>query len=422
MNGLAADMDRPLPASRVFTNRVRRVSTIVVPVAAVVAVLMLLPGWISPTLARARIRTALVQAGSIEAVLTASGTVVPEIEQALSSPVDARLLRLLKRPGAEVNEGEPVAELDLTESRLALEKITGNLAITDNRQHQARLELDRSLSDLDARIERKALDVEILEQKATAGQRLFEQGLASQQQAADSRLAARQSAIELAQLRRERADAQRSTDLQSEGLSLERAALTKEAAAARRTLDLATTRANRSGIVTWILSQEGTMVRRGDVIARIADLGSFRVDASVPDVNGIRIRTGMPVSVRAPGAALRGHVASVSPTIENGQARFTVALDTPSHPALRPSLGVETLVVTDQRLRTRIVAQGPYTDSTGARGQVFVVHGDRAVRTDVQFGLRGYDTLEVIRGLQEGDEVIISDMRDYLHLAEVRIR
>ena len=51
---------------------------------------------------------------------------VPELERALSSPVDAKLLRLLKRPGAAVRSGEPVAELDLTESRLAIEKLAGH--------------------------------------------------------------------------------------------------------------------------------------------------------------------------------------------------------------------------------------------------------------------------------------------------------
>ena len=57
------------------------------------------PGWISPSVSRARLRTARVDAGPIEAVISASGTVLPEIEEVLSSPVDARVLRILERPG-----------------------------------------------------------------------------------------------------------------------------------------------------------------------------------------------------------------------------------------------------------------------------------------------------------------------------------
>ena len=48
-----------------------------------------------------------------------------------------------------------------------------------------------------------------------------------------------------------------------------------------------------------------------------------------------------------------------------------------------------------------------------------MVRGDQAVRTPIALGLVSFDDYEVVSGLVEGDEVIISDMRDYLHLAQV---
>jgi len=414
-------MDRPLTDTERRRNRLRGGVKVALPVAAAAVVLILLPGWMRPTVERTRIRTAIVQSGAIEAVITASGTVVPEIERALSSPVDAKLLRLLKRPGAPVRTGEPVAELDLTESRLALEKLAGSLAITDNKQSQARLALDRSLADLDARIERKGLEAESLARKAAASQQLAEQGLASQQQLGDAQLAARQATIEVAQLRRERADAQRSTDLQSAGLSLERASLAKEAAAARRTLDLATTRSDSDGIITWILPQEGTLVHRGEVIARVADLSSFRIDAQVSDVHSGRIRAGMPVNVIANDVTLHGSISEVQPNVENDVIRFAVTLDERSHAALRPNMRVDVLVVTDRRPNTLTVRQGQFV--TGAdSADVFVIRNGRAHRITAQFGLRGFDAIEVASGLTEGDEVILSDMKEYQHLEQLEVR
>ena len=414
-------MDRPLATSHVRHNRARQIAQVAAPLLALVTVIILLPGWMRPELTRARIRTAIVQVGPIEAVITASGTVVPEIERALSSPVDAKLLRLLKQPGAAVKTGEPVAELDLTESQLALERIAGTLAITDNKQDQARLELDRALSDLDARIERKTLEAEILEQKAVTNQRLAEQGLASQQQLGDARLAARQAAIEVAQLKRERIDAKRSNDLQAEGLSLERTSLTKEAAVARRTLDLATTRADRDGIVTWILRQEGTLVHRGEVIARIADLSSFRIDATASDVHSGRIRAGMPVNVAINDTTLRGSIADVQPRIENNVVRFAVTLDERTHPVLRPNMRVDVYVVTDRRGKTLTVRQGQFVSGSD-RADVYVVRDGQAHRVAVAFGLRGADDIEITSGLAEGDEVVLSDMRDYQHLERLEVR
>jgi hypothetical protein len=50
------------------------------------------------------------------------------------------------------------------------------------------------------------------------------------------------------------------------------------------------------------------------------------------------------------------------------------------------------------------------------------VRGDRAVRVPVTLGLAGIDDVEVLSGLSESDEIIISDMRDYAHLSEVALR
>jgi HlyD family secretion protein len=394
---------------------------VMLPVAAVAALIALLPGWMRPTLARARVRTAVVEAGPIEAVITAAGTVMPEVERILSSPVEARLLRLLKRPGSRVTIGDPVAELDLGDSQLAFDRIAASLSAAENKQSQARLALVTSLADIDARIERKALDLEMLESKATSSAQLSQEGLVSSQALADARLAAKAAAIELAQLRRERANAERTAALQAEGLSLERAALLKEANAARRTIELATMRSDRDGVVTWALTQEGALVRRGEVVARVADLRSFRVDATIADVHSGRIRAGVPVNVMAGETPLAGAIAEVSPAVEQNVIAFRVQLHDSSHAALRPQLRVDVHVVTERKPRTLRVRQGPF--ATGPdRVEAFVVRGNRAVRTTVGLGVRGADDVEVVSGLAEGDEVVISDMRDYLHLSELEVR
>lgn len=208
--------------------------------------------------------------------------------------------------------------------------------------------------------------------------------------------------------------------MQLEGLALERGSIDKEAAQARRLLDLSTTKSDRDGVLTWVLSQEGALVRKGDVIARIADLTSFRVAGTVSDVHAGRLRTGMPAIVRVNDLDLQGTVSEVFPTVENGVLRFTVALADPSNAALRPSLRTDVLVITDRKPRGLRVRRGPFADNDAR--QAFVVRGDRAVRVPIQVGVAGADDIEITSGVSEGDEIIISDMKDYLHLTEVRIK
>ena len=129
----------------------------------------------------------------------------------------------------------------------------------------------------------------------------------------------------------------------------------------------------------------------------------------------------MPVTVTVNDAMLTGRISAVLPSVENDVVRFTVALDDRSHPALRPNMRVDVHVITDRKPRARIVTLGPFAGGS-ERADVFVIHGRRAIRTAVQFGLRGAERIEILSGLNDGDEVVVSDMRDYLHLTELEVR
>jgi HlyD family secretion protein len=413
-------VDRPLSDEIQRSDRRRRVMQSGAPLVLVALVMVWLPGWMRPSIPRARLRFARVTAGPIEAAIMASGTVMPEVERVLSSPLDARVLRILVRPGAQLEIGTPVVELDTSESVLALDKIVKDLKVKENQQAQSRLALEKSLVDLAGRIEAKTLDLQAAQSRLDSNQQLFKESLLSREALRQSELSVKQAQIELAQLRGERDNAERATAVQLDGLSLERGALDKEAAQARRLLDLSTTKSDRRGVLTWVLSQEGALIRRGDVIARIADLSSFRVEGSVSDVHAGRLHPGMKAVVRVNDETLDGTISEVFPTVENGVIRFTVALAQSSHPSLRPSLRTDVLVITDRKVQTLRVKRGPFADSTVR--QVFVVRGDRAVRVPVTLGLAGIDDVEVLSGLNESDEIIISDMRDYAHLAEVALR
>ena len=98
------------------------------------------PDWIRPSVKRSQIRTARVDRGAIEAGISASGTVVPEFEAVLSSPIDARVIRILKQTGAVVSVGDPIIELDMSNSQLELERINQKLELKQNEQAKTQLE------------------------------------------------------------------------------------------------------------------------------------------------------------------------------------------------------------------------------------------------------------------------------------------
>jgi HlyD family secretion protein len=383
--------------------------------------LVWLPGLVRPSISRASVRTAVADAGPIEAVITATGTVVPELEQVVSSPVDARVLRILKRPGARLEKGDPLVTLDISETQLAVDKLGQDLAIKQNQQARTRLSLEKSLIDLNGQVEVKTLQLASLRSQLARDRQLTADGLLSQELLKKSELAVSQAQIELTQLEGSRENARIANRTEVEGLGLEMSKLHQEQREARRLLDLATPRADRAGVLTWALTQEGVAIRKGDVIARLADLGSFRVEATVSDVHAGRLAAGLPVTVKVNDDTLEGTVAAVLPTIQNGAMTLQVALKDPSSALLRSNLRVDAGIVTASKPRVVRIRRGPFASGEGVQ-QVFVIRGDRAVRTPVELGLSSFDQFEVVRGLVPGDEAIISDMNDYTRLKEVRIR
>jgi HlyD family secretion protein len=149
--------------------------------------------------------------------------------------------------------------------------------------------------------------------------------------------------------------------------------LAKEQALSARQLDLATTKADRGGVLTWVVDEEGSSVRKGDVLARVADLTTFRVQATLSDVHAQRVALGMPARVKlSETATLDGTVASILPTIKDGVMTLYVALDEKSSPLLRANLRADVFVVTDRRASALRVRRGPFATAAG-RQDVFVV-------------------------------------------------
>lgn len=414
-------MDRPLDSSFLrqrLASRGLRVGAIVLLSA---VTLVGARSLMNPSVGRGRLRIAVVDEGPIEATVMASGTVLPESEQVVSSPIDARVVSILRRAGARVAADEPILTLDDSEPALALEKLKQNLSLKGNEQARARIDLAGTLASMGSQVEIKKLQLETFDASAERNRKLFLEGLVSEEVFRQAKLDAARTRLELAQVGEARSLALRSAAAQEDSLRLEMDTLKKEVQGAERQIRLATARATRPGVVTWVLPDAGASVRRGDVLARVADLSSYRVEATVADVHATSLRAGLPAVVSVNGAKLTGTVARVLPTVQNGAISVDISLDDRSNPVLKPSLRAEVELVLDRKAKAVRVPRGNFP-GTGHAPAVFVVRGDVAVRTAVTFGISNADSWEVLAGLSPGDAVILSDMTDYQHLQKVKIR
>jgi HlyD family secretion protein len=415
-------MDREIDSKINRVKWIRRFAMIAALILIIATIAIWGPGWIRPSVHRSRIRTARVDLGPIQTSITSTGTVVPEFEQVISSPIDARVIRILKRPGDSLLIGMPIVELDVSASRLVLEKADQSISLKQNQQARNRLELSQSLIRLQSQMEIKRLELQSLEARAGQNQKLFDDGLVSEDDVRRAELEANKARTELKQLKDSIENSELTAKAQLEGLAMEMAILQKERAAAERELNLATAKSDRNGVLTWVVAEEGSTLRKGDIIARIADLRSFRVDATVSDVHAGMLKAGMPAEVKiGDTASLTGRIDTILPTIENGIMAFQIGLDDKTSHLLRSNLRVDVLIITGRKETALRLKKGPALTGGGTR-EVFVIRGNVAVRTPARLGLASFDTVEVEQGLMDGDEAIISDVSDIEHLKEVSIK
>jgi len=414
-------MDRPIDPFYKRKQFIKQSIRIAIILAVILAVFIWVPGWIQPSISKNRIRTAKVDSGPIEATISASGTVVPEFEQILTSPIDTRVIKILKRAGTELRKGDQIVSLDVTELALALEKVNEELALKQNRQAQLKLDLERTLNDLQSQLQVKKLRMEFLNSSAEQQKRLFEIGAGSKEQVRQAKLEEEIAAIELMQLENSIQNTRHSLQAQQEGLVLETKILQNEKTKIQGQLILASTKAERDGVLSWVVSSEGATIRKGEVVARIADLNTFRVQATVSDVHATRLAAGLLVKAKINDDYLAGSVSNVLPTIENGIITLLIDLEDKSSRLLRSNLRVEVFIITANKEKTLRMKKGAFVSGEGTH-EVFVVRDNVAVKTTVRLGISSFDAYEVVDGLAEGDEVIISDMRDYAHLKEVKVK
>lgn len=412
-------MDREIAPEARQKRVVQRVVVSLIALAAVVFFFAATVQWLRPSLDARKIQSARVERGSIAATLEANGTVVPLVEQVVSSPVEARVLRVGRRAGDRVKAGDELLTLDTSESRLEAARLDDRVAQKQSSSVELQLRLDETIATLRAQIEQRKLDAQIVHYSADQKARLRSEGLIAEQDALAAGALAKKADIELRQLDEALARAIRSRDVQLAASRADVAMTQREREESRRKLELAMLRADRDGILTSIVGEVGATVRRGDVLARIADLSAYRVEASISDVHAAKLSAGMRARVTLDGAVLDGTIESVDPRIVSGVVKFFVTLDQPSHARLRNNLRVDVAVITGTRSDTLVVRRGALARTNDRHA--FVIRGDEAVRVPVRFGLAGSDAIEILEGVSEGDEVVISDVSEYEDVKSVRL-
>jgi HlyD family secretion protein len=377
--------------------------------------------YVKPTLSRSGVITAVAETGDMENTISASGEVLPEFEAILTSPINASIQQVALDAGKKVTPGASILTLDKSAAETDYERQKFQLDTKLSEIKKLRLDLDKSFYDIKSNDDIKQLRINNLADAVEIAKRLFQAGGGTRESIEQAELSLKVALLEKKQLENEIANKQKTMQIEIREAELAADIQKNNLAELQRKLNLADIVATRAGVITWINKNIGATVREGDPLARIADLGSFKIVGSVSDSYLDQLHSGMPVVIRINDARLRGEIVNVQPSVQNNVIKFDVRLDDVNNKLLRPNMKVDVFPVTEQHTHVLRVANGPAFKGAGPQ-DIFVINHGVAQKRRVRTGLVNFDYVEVLDGLKPGDVVIVSNMSDYNNTNEVEIK
>jgi len=415
-------MDRELAPELVAQSRRKNWLIVTIILVILVGGLIWFKNILKTSVEAARIRTAIAQTGPVENTISATGEVIPAYEQIVTSPIRASIRQVLLTPGTRVRPGQPILELDKSLTQIEYEKIADQLALKQNSIDQLRMKLNKDLYDADINDQIKSLTINKLKAEVSDAKRLLKVGGKTPEDVTRA-----ENLLQIAQLEKKQLENGLAYNRQSMSASLKESELQAQIEATNlkvlaHKLKQADILTDRAGVLTWVNEHVGSAVNEGEMLARLADLGSFRVDGSCSDIYADQVKVGQPVIVKVNDTSLRGQITQIKPAVQNNVIQFAVELDDNHHTSLRPNQKVEVFIVTNRVPQGIRVANGPAFKGKRKQFIYVLTSPNVATRREVELGLSSFDWVEIKSGLQPGEKVILTDLSEYEHLEQLTIK
>ena len=381
----------------------------------------------APSVDRATVWVDTVKRGQMLRQVRGSGTLVPEDIRWIPATTQGRVERILLRPGAQVTPNTVILELSnpdlqqaVKDAQLAYQSAQ---AAYENRKADLENQLltqESGVATIESNYKQALLELE-------ANEQLFKDNLIGALQVKRNRgqveeLKNRLS-IEKRRLEMTRNGIKSQLAPQEADISLRRAAAELQ----NRRLDDLRVKAGMDGVLQCVCSgptaqvEMGAQVGPGTNLARVANPTNLKAELRIAETQTKDIRIGQYAEVDTRNGVVKGKVSRIDPASSNGTVGVDVTLEGALPPGARPDLSVDGTIRLEE-LNDIIYVGRPAFGQENSSVSLFKVNAaGEAVRTTVKLGRSSVSTIEVVEGLQPGDQVILSDMSTWDDYQRVRL-
>lgn len=363
------------------------------------------------TISQAQLRFAKVRLGDLQRDVSVQGKVIAANSPTLFAP-SSGIVSLQIKAGNKVQEGQLLASIyspELTNMLSQEESINDQVAIEVGRH---RIQIKSSLLNNQQAIELALVNLEASKVEKNRAELSIQDSLISQRELEEKVAVFKRAdlayrhALQNNQLQKESME----FDLKSKQSQLERQEFV--VTDLRRQVANLTIISPTDGIIGSVNIREKDTVTLNTPLLTIIDLSVFEVEVKIPENYADDLGIGLKTEINFNGQTHMGEVTSISPEVFEGQVVGRIRFTQVDLVGLRQNQRVTARVLIESKENVLKVKRGAFVESGGGR-IAYVVNNQRATRRSIQLGARSLGEVEVLSGLEQGDEIIISSISQF---------
>ncbi len=360
---------------------------------------------------RSRLSIATVERGSFVRDIAADGQVVAAVSPTLYANA-LGTVNLKVHAGDTVSKGQVLAVIDSPDltAKLSQEEATAvGLRIDWQR---ASLDAEQKLLQLRDAFNQAQVDQKTAQRELDRSRKAYELGSYTELQAlkAEDSLEKAQFAFQQAKMNVESQPKQNRFEIDSKKALFDRQQFL--VADFKRQVDGLNVRSPVDGQIGQVQVADRASVAKDAPLLTVVDLSALEVEIKVTESFARDLRPGMTADLEGGGHHWAGSVSGVSPEVVGGQVTARLRFGAEKPAGLRQSQRLSVRILIDRRDNVLMVDRGSFIDQEGG-GFVYLVRGNIAERRPVHLGAASIAKVEILDGLEAGDQIVISGTDEF---------
>jgi len=377
----------------------------------------------APTLDRSTAVIETVKRGQMLLEVHGNGTLVPQVTRWVPAPADGRVEKIMIQAGVEVGAGTVIVELSNPQMEQQALDAAFQVKAAQADQESLRVRLESENMTQQSAIATINAEYSQAKIQLDTDEVLAKQGLVAELLLKISRVKVQDLANRLKVEQQRLAISGRATKAQINAQDSRIQQLRALAKLKKDQVDALKVRAGTNGVLQVVAVQEGQQVAPGVNIARVADPASLKAELKIAETQIKDVRLGQPVAVDTRNGIIQGQVSRIDPAAREGTFVVDVELTGPLPGSARPDLSVDGTIELARLNNVLNVGRPAFGQGQQTVGMFRLTpDGQEAVRTQVTLGRSSVSTIEILSGLKEGDQVILSDTSAMDSYNRIRIR